>query len=117
MSTFGSFTLISSNFFQAITFHGSGSHDGRHEYKTKVIDHVITSEETAGCDVLQNKNFNVDLRVPSIPPTDFSTSSVVHVKYLIRVSEFHAVTFAIRTTLEILYNSFFSQIPTDNWID
>lgn len=46
----------------------------------------IVEKETTGCDVGKEENYRVNLDVPSIPPTDFDTSNIIKVKYLIRVS-------------------------------
>lgn len=62
-------------------------HDGRYESRTKTIDSYITGEEIRGCAIGKKDTMYVNLHVPSIPPTDFSTSNVVHVKYYVRVNE------------------------------
>lgn len=61
-------------------------HDGRHERSAKSFDIFITGENTRGCAVGERDTIHVDLHVPSIPPTDFTTSNIVHVKYSIRVN-------------------------------
>lgn len=61
-------------------------HDGRYEHRTKQVDEIITEATMKGCASGEKDTAHVNLSVPSIPPTDFSTSSVVQVKYMIRVS-------------------------------
>lgn len=61
-------------------------HDGRSESRQKCIEDIITEDTIGGCRPNEKDSFQVNLRVPSIPPTDFSTSNIVKVKYLIKVS-------------------------------
>lgn len=56
------------------------------ESRTNVVNRVIIGKETSGCSIGQKDTIYVNLKVPAIPPTDYSTSNVVHVKYVIRVS-------------------------------
>lgn len=46
----------------------------------------ITEQDTRGCDVSSEEIIRVNIEVPPIPPTDFSTSNIVQVRYSIRVS-------------------------------
>lgn len=71
---------------QQITFSGHGMHDGRYESRQKNVDHVITEETLHGCGPGEKNTDYVNWRVPPIPPTDSSTSNIVRVKYMIRVS-------------------------------
>lgn len=48
---------------------------------------VITEEDTRGCDVNQTEKIRLNISVPAVPPTDFSTSNIVKVRYSIRVSD------------------------------
>lgn len=61
-------------------------HDGRMEHRQKVVDDVIAQETISGCRPGEKDSKHVNLHIPSIPPTDFSTSNIVKVKYMIRVS-------------------------------
>lgn len=61
-------------------------HDGRYENRTKVVDDIIAEETIKGCRPGEKDSMHVNLHIPSVPPTDFSTSRVVQVKYMIRVS-------------------------------
>lgn len=57
-----------------------------HSYSDKRIETiVVTKAETQGCNVNQNKDLTVSIKVPALPPTDFLTSNVIKVKYFIRV--------------------------------
>lgn len=60
-------------------------HDGRHESQQRRVEHIITEETIRGCRPNEKDTIQANLKVPPIPPTDFSTSSVVKVKYLINV--------------------------------
>lgn len=73
--------------FQEITFHGHAIHDGSYESRSKTVENYITGEETTGCAAGQKDTMHVNLYVPSIPPTDLLTSTVVHIKYSIRVNK------------------------------
>lgn len=69
-------------FFQQITYftHANSS-------RTTSESIVITEEDTRGCDVNQTEKIRVNISVPAISPTDFSTSNIVKVRYSIRVSD------------------------------
>lgn len=54
--------------------------------KRKTFERVIIEESTSGVEPGKTETIQVNLRVPSIPPTDFESSNVVHVKYGLRVS-------------------------------
>lgn len=71
-------------------------HDGRYENRTKLVDEVITEETERGCGPGEKNSAHVNLRVPPLPPTDFSTSNVVQVKYMIRVSHNYINCFFFR---------------------
>lgn len=45
----------------------------------------MTEAETRGCDVYQNKNIRVNIKVPSTPPTDNSASNLIKVRYYLSV--------------------------------
>lgn len=47
----------------------------------------ITEQDTHGCDIHQDEVIRVNIEVPPIPPTDFSTSNIIKVRYMIRVSD------------------------------
>lgn len=61
-------------------------HNGRYESRQKVVDNVITEETIGGCNPGQKDSAYANLKVPPIPPTDYSTSNVVKQHYMIRVS-------------------------------
>lgn len=49
-------------------------------------DESIIAETTArGCDVYQNKDFNVNVEVPNTLPTEVSAGVIMKVQYCIRV--------------------------------
>ncbi|XP_055327009.1 arrestin domain-containing protein 2-like [Sitodiplosis mosellana] len=45
----------------------------------------ILRMETRGCDIGKEEDYRVNLEVPSIPPSDFSTSNIIKVKYSISI--------------------------------
>lgn len=73
---------LSGTLFQQITYF-SNSKSAR-----KRIEKVpITERDTHGCDANQEELIRVNIEIPPIPPTDHSSSNIVKVKYMIRVSE------------------------------
>ncbi|XP_055302464.1 arrestin domain-containing protein 17-like [Sitodiplosis mosellana] len=48
----------------------------------------IVRTKTQGCEKYQDRTFLVDIPVPPIPPTDFSTSNIVKVRYCMRIVGF-----------------------------
>lgn len=68
-------------YFQQISYftHANSS-------RTTTESIVITEQDTRGCDVNETEKIRVNINVPAIPPTDFSTSNIVKVRYLIRVN-------------------------------
>lgn len=78
------------NFFQQITYH---THANSSRQKQEIIS--IIDQDTRGCDVSQEEIIRVNLEIPPIPPTDFSTSNIVKVKYSIRVSFLKSAAFPL----------------------
>lgn len=68
-------------YFQGITYFKSKNSNIR---KLERISIVRT--KTYGCGKYQDRTILVDLPVPSIPPSDFISSSIMHVRYCMRVS-------------------------------
>lgn len=52
----------------------------------------LAGDSGNGCNINQNKEIRMNLRVPSVPPTDCSTSDIIVVKYYIDVSGFNFFT-------------------------
>lgn len=47
----------------------------------------ITKQTTGGCDAKSYKDIHVDLKIPpQVSPTDLTSSKIIKVKYLLRVS-------------------------------
>lgn len=56
-------------------------------------------QDTRGCDANQMEIIRVNLELQPLPPTDFSTSNIVKVRYSIRVSgrkQIHRITYLYR---------------------
>lgn len=54
--------------------------------KHKIEKDVIADVETRGCYAQQKQAYTVNVLVPPTPPTDSTTSKIVHVKYHLKVS-------------------------------
>lgn len=81
-----------SDTFQSIIYTAYG---GRQKQEIRIISKAYTN----GCGLNQEENKRVDFEVPAISPTDFSTSKIAQIRYLIRVREI---------TLTFLADLFFS---------
>lgn len=82
--------------FQHIDFYArrNGHGERHHKKSTK----YLAGEDGNGCNVNQNKEIHLNLEVPSIPPTDCTTSNIIAVKYYIEVS---------RQNVTLLFDDFF----------
>lgn len=47
---------------------------------------TINEQDAAGCDGNQNTTIRVNLLVPSVPPTDYTSSNIIKVVYVLHVS-------------------------------
>lgn len=75
---------------QQIIFFGRSSQEGHYgETRELYIDYVVAEETTRSFGPGDKDTVFVNLRVPAIPPTDSSTSRIIRVDYLIRVSQFN----------------------------
>lgn len=54
--------------------------------KHKTEKDAIAEVETRGCYAQQKQAYTVNIQVPPTPPTDVTTSKIVHVKYHLKVS-------------------------------
>lgn len=59
-------------------------HTNQNRQKTE--NWTMTKIKADGCDKYQNKVIRVNLSVPAVPPTDTSSSKIIKVRYVIRVS-------------------------------
>lgn len=73
---------------QQIIFSGQAFHDGRNEIRPKHVNFIVAEEKLRGCRAGEIFTIDVNLKIPPIPPTDedLSTTKIVQVKYMIRVS-------------------------------
>lgn len=55
--------------------------------KHKIEKDAIAEVQTRGCFPQQKQAYTVNILVPPTPPTDFTTSKIVQVKYHLSVSE------------------------------
>lgn len=62
-------------------------HRGINELKRNNVRRVIMEEATRGCGEKEKDTICANLKVPSVPPTDWSANNVIQIKYLVRVSE------------------------------
>lgn len=56
------------------------------EHRQKRVDDIIAQATIKGCRPGEKDSMHVNLQIPPIPPTDFTTSNVVRCSYMIRVS-------------------------------
>lgn len=70
---------MSSFSFQQVTYYADFGHQ-------KLEKTTINEQDAAGCDKNQNANIRVNLLVPSVPPTDYTSSNIIKVVYVLHVS-------------------------------
>lgn len=61
--------------------------------KHKIELDAIAEVETRGCYVQQKQAYTVNIGVPATPPSDVTSSKIVHVKYHLRVSHIISLVF------------------------
>lgn len=53
--------------------------------KKKLETSALVTQKTDGCAGFEDKDFHVNIEVPSTPPTDVLLSKIIKVRYWIRV--------------------------------
>lgn len=71
--------------FQQINYFTHANSSRKKLEKIPIID-----QNAHGCDANQEEVVRVNIGIPPIPPTDFSSSNIIKVKYMIRVSKTNA---------------------------
>lgn len=101
---------------QQITFFGRAEDAYHSESSTRTVNETIREKMIDGVNPGMEATAHVDLKVPAIPPTDFSTSNIVKVHYTIRVSKTDSRGFDVLFFFQ-LFSLFYSFIQIAGTID
>ena len=72
------------NLFQHIQYHTHAN-----SVRTNFDKTVVKSVTCNGCPEKESKTFTLSIIVPSLPPTDESTSNIVKVSYMLEVNSWN----------------------------
>lgn len=97
---FDKYFLFHFGFQQVFYFIRSLNPKGVHQ-RTEVV--FIKKQTKDGCDAKSYKDIHVDLKIPKLPPTDLSSSKIIKIKYLLRVSKMHFLPFSIIFSSIVLF--------------
>lgn len=76
--------------------------------KKKLETSVLVKQYTDGCAGFKDKEFHVNIEVPSTPPTDVLLSKIIKVRYWIRVRIFFPL-------FHLNFQRIYLNLFVDNW--